>query len=331
MAKVNNFQLGLFVVGGVILLIVCVFILGMRDAFVPKARLAALIRDSVQGVNVGAQVKYKGVLVGSVTKLSIMIEDQVIQMEMALDMRAFSSKKADWNSSTKYFYEFLEEEVKHGLRCRLEYAGITGIRYVELDYLNEPQKLFAVEDINFGLKGEFFYIPVSASRFSDIVKLINTSLEKIGKVDFDKISDSMSQTLQATRKLLENPNLELTIKRLESMSINLDQASSGISRAFTEERLNDLRTGLNSAVKSFEELTKVSKEAIEGAKLPETTGAVRGASNSIAELEKTLHTAILKLNRAVDSISELAKMLEANPSSLLRGKEQTTIFKMETP
>lgn len=330
MAKINNFQLGIFVIAGFALFVVCIFMLGMREAFVPKARLAALIHESVQGVNVGAQVKYKGVPVGSVTKLSIMVEDKVIKMEMALDMRAFASKKAEWNKELKHFYNFLDEEVKCGLRCRIEYAGITGIRYVELDYLKEPEKLFAANDIMFGLKNDVFYIPVSASRFSDIVKLINLSLEKIGKVDFGKVSDSMVQTLQATRHLLENPNLAGTIKRLENMSINLDQASSGISKALTEERLNELRLRLESAMKSFEELTQVSKRAVVDSKLPETTGAVRGASNSVSELEKSLRQSILKLNRAIDAITELTRSLDENPSSLVRGKKTTTIFETKS-
>ncbi len=322
MADVNKFRLGLFVLAGVLLLIVCIALLGMRDAFVTKGKLVSYMQESVQGLNVGAAVKYKGVPVGSVTGLALQVEDKMIRVDMSVDLRAFASQKSRSLDNLHNFYKFMEREVGSGLRSTVEFAGITGMRYVELNYHEPGGVVIKPERLDHGV----FFVPATSSKITDILKLVSGSLEKLSKVDFQGISDKIGDSLLAMKKLLDDPNLRGSIERLERMSTNLDNASGEIAKVLTREKMDELVNNLNSTIKSIDELSNASNTIMHNSKIPETTGALRNASGSIASLEESLKVTLQKLNNAIDTITELTSTLDEDPSSVIRGKQKKPIF-----
>jgi ABC-type transporter Mla subunit MlaD len=323
MAAVNKFRLGIFVLSGVALLIVCIALLGLRGSFVKKAHLVSYMNDTVQGLNKGAAVKYKGVPVGSVTDLSIQIDDKLVRVDMAVEIRCFTNKKQRNLEKIESFYKFLEKEVQSGLRCTVEYSGITGMRYIEMNYANDTTP----HDHPDILDPEVFYLPSASSKITDIVKLVTMSLEKISKVNFDSISEKLEDSLSSMKSLLTDPKLRNSIERLEKLSGNLDQATSEVAKVLTEEKLQGLINNLNEAIGTIDDLGKLSKSVLQNSKVPETTGAIRLASTSVIGLEDNLKLTLQKLNNAIDSITELANSLEEDPGSLLRGKQKQPIFK----
>ena len=57
----QKINIGLFVIGGLALLIAILFFLGMTDIFTTKATVQTFFSESVQGLTVGSAVKYRGV------------------------------------------------------------------------------------------------------------------------------------------------------------------------------------------------------------------------------------------------------------------------------
>lgn len=323
MAAVNKFRLGLFVLSGVFLLVLCIALLGLRDTFVKKARLVSYMNDSVQGLNEGAAVKYKGVPVGTVVDLSIQIEDKLIRVDMAVEIDSFTNKKQRNLGTVSSFYKFLEKEVQSGLRCTVEYSGITGMRYIEMNYVGSTAPHYRPDVLESGI----FYLPSASSRITDIVKLVSTSLEKIGKVDFDGISVKISDSLESLKALLTDPKLRNSIDRLEHLSSTFDKATSEFASVLTEEKIREVVNNLNETISTIDELGKLSKSVLQNSKVPETTGAIRLVSTSVIGLEESLRITLQKLNSAIDAVSELANSIEEDPGSILHGKQKQPIFK----
>src|ERR1017187_5541096 len=67
--KANFFKLGLFVIGATIVLILLLLILGSGRWFQSKVAIETYLNESVQGLEVGSKVKYRGVVVGEVTRI----------------------------------------------------------------------------------------------------------------------------------------------------------------------------------------------------------------------------------------------------------------------
>src|SRR3984893_19232206 len=68
-AQANFFKLGLFVIGATVVLVLLLLILGSGRWFQSKVAIETYLNESAQGLEVGSKVKYRGVVVGEVTKI----------------------------------------------------------------------------------------------------------------------------------------------------------------------------------------------------------------------------------------------------------------------
>ena len=64
MIEANKYKLGIFVLTGIGLLIAGLFLLGLAETFKPKINFITYFDESVQGLEVGAAVKFRGVTIG---------------------------------------------------------------------------------------------------------------------------------------------------------------------------------------------------------------------------------------------------------------------------
>lgn len=91
---INTAKLGLFVIVGVALFTVATYLIGNQDnLFQPMFRVSAIFHDA-SGLKVGNNVRYAGISVGSVEKITI-INDTTIQVFMKMDRKLKEFIKED--------------------------------------------------------------------------------------------------------------------------------------------------------------------------------------------------------------------------------------------
>lgn len=316
----QKIKIGLFVIGGLALLIAILFFLGMTDIFTNKATVQTFFSESVQGLTVGSAVKYRGVPIGNVMKISIRVTDKLVQVDMAVELEHFVSggEKGQQRSD---FRRFFQSELEQGMRCRLEYAGITGMRYIDFDYFATPGQTLPEPPAGM-LEPGTLYIPAVPSPFRDILKAIGTSLDRISRIRFEEISDGLERSLSELSGLLGDPALKSTIVRINDAAENLELGSRTLSRVFSEERLNRLMTVLEEDLDNVNKLTGQLIRETRDAKLPESAAAFRDASNAISFSQDELANTLTKLNQTLDALTELADSLSADPSSIVSGKKK---------
>ena len=316
----QKIKIGLFVIGGLALLIAILFFLGMTDIFTNKATVQTFFSESVQGLTVGSAVKYRGVPIGNVTKISIRVTDKLVQVDMAVELEHFVSggEKGQQRSD---FRRFFQSELEQGMRCRLEYAGITGMRYIDFDYFATPGQTLPEPPAGM-LEPGTLYIPAVPSPFRDILKAIGTSLDRISRIRFEEISDGLERSLSELSGLLGDPALKSTIVRINDAAENLELGSRTLSRVFSEERLNRLMTVLEEDLDNVNKLTGQLIRETRDAKLPESAAAFRDASNAISFSQDELANTLTKLNQTLDALTELADSLSADPSSIVSAKKK---------
>ena len=86
-AQANFFKLGLFVIGATIVLILLLLILGSGRWFQSKVTIETYLNESAQGLEVGSKVKYRGVVVGEVTKIGFTYTKYQLDKPMADRLR----------------------------------------------------------------------------------------------------------------------------------------------------------------------------------------------------------------------------------------------------
>ena len=101
-AKANYFKLGLFILMGVALIFAGVLIFGAGKIFEKRLRIETYVNESVQGIDIGSKVKFRGVTIGNVSKIDFTSSRyemdrratnllSYVRIECELDRRAFGS------------------------------------------------------------------------------------------------------------------------------------------------------------------------------------------------------------------------------------------------
>lgn len=137
--QTQKFRIGLFVLGGVAVLLAMLFFFGLSNLFTHRAKVQSFFSESVQGLTVGSAVKYRGVPIGTVTRIVIRVSDKLVQVDMEVDFDTFVNNRVNGRlQQEREFRRFFQAELEQGMRCRLEYTGITGLRYIDFDYFATP-------------------------------------------------------------------------------------------------------------------------------------------------------------------------------------------------
>src|SRR5512143_3539214 len=141
--KANYFKLGLFVIGAIVVGVLILLIIGSGRWFQPRITIETYFNESVQGLDIGSKMKYRGVVIGEVTRISFTYtkyesdkamgeRKRYVLVEAQLEPRLVGGKASADIASP----ETTGLEVERGLRVRLAPQGITGTNYLEVDYLD---------------------------------------------------------------------------------------------------------------------------------------------------------------------------------------------------
>ena len=142
-AQANNFKLGLFVIGAIVALVLLLLIVGSGRWFQSKTIVETYFNESVQGLDIGSKVKYRGVSVGEVTRIGFTYNKyqqdkppgerlRYVLVELTILGRLIGTKAGGEITRP----ETVHMEIERGLRIRLAPQGITGTNYLEIDYVD---------------------------------------------------------------------------------------------------------------------------------------------------------------------------------------------------
>ena len=304
--KGNKYKVGLLTIIFLVLLIVCLMSLGIMKYFQPKIALMTVTKNSVQGLSVGAKVKIKGVTIGQVTKIQLGNNGEFIYIYMEFDQTSFakqSDMKLSMSEMRKYFESNLKKMVDQGVRCQLQYEGITGSMYVEIrifdldKYPHGPSiKLPVVHPI---------YIPsVPQASIGNMLEDAQVALNKIGKVDFEHISNQMDSLLSASNDIIKSEKTEKIIDEIGQISLNLENMTNSFNAIINKERITAMTDNIQSAVARLSLLAEDVRDDLKKSNIPD-----------VIRSTKTL----------IRNSNHLIKYLDMNPDALLMGRSGHSI------
>ncbi|MCW5890248.1 MAG: MCE family protein [bacterium] len=290
----NHWKLGLFVVVTVATLVGVVFWLGARRLDRDAFPVVTYFDESVQGLEVGSPVKFRGVTLGNVTDITVAPDHRHVQVtaDIYVDVLARLGLRARAPEPDEQFLD-------PNLRVRLASAGITGVRFLQTDFV-DPAK-FPPPQLSFPVPPN--YVPSAESTLKSLETSVTEILDR-----FPALEEQAGVALADLRK---------TLGAIDGLATQL-QSGDG---AFQQ-----LLVRLAHAADRLE-------GAITGARLGETTTALRGASTSvgtaadsvgsaadgIGDARDELRASLVALRETLDAVRTLADSLERDPSRLLRG------------
>ena len=151
--KANYFKLGLFVIGAIVAGAIVLVVIGSGRWFQPKLTIETYFNESVQGLDLGSKLKYRGVAIGEVTKIGFtynkyqldrpMVERaRYVLVEAQIEPRLLGGRAAAGDITNP---KNAQAEIDRGLRVRLSPQGITGTSYLEIDYVDPPPPTLPID------------------------------------------------------------------------------------------------------------------------------------------------------------------------------------------
>ena len=325
--RIRRLRTGSFLVAALLLVLTILFFLGGRDLFSKKIKVCTYFDESVQGLNRGAAVKFKGAPIGTVSDIRIIFPNYVL-VEMEIDVSRFTAAGGDFEKA------FLREVRENGLCCRLEYVGITGLKFIDFDYHQIDVEKNRKEPPSFIGKTDAIYVPSVSSSFADISTSVAGAIDKLNQINVKEISEELTEVMRDLRALISDPALAATLHHLSEVAANLENTSGMLGRVVDEDRLENLISALEENLKSLQGFVRRMDDATADAKIPESAAAFRNSADKVAESTASLRQAsaavvngqqelsntLFKLNQAIDSLRMLIEYIESDPGSLLRGK-----------
>jgi paraquat-inducible protein B len=290
----NHWKLGLFVVVGLGALIAVLFWIGAQRFHRESFASVAFFDESVQGLDVGSPVKFRGVTVGTVANITIAPDHRHVQVTSDIYVDAVRSLglgtgAPDPSSGQPFMPE--------NLRVQLVAAGITGVRYLEVDFF-DPER-YPPPLLPF--KPPWNYVP---STQSTLLSLQEAALDFANRLPV--LSDEASAALAEGRETFDSVRrlsdaLQGDNGRLVSLLARLEATADTLQTAVREAQPGETASALRAASVSV-------------------AGAAGGVTTGVGDVRDDLRADLVALHDTLDSIRSLVESLDRDPSVIVRGR-----------
>src|SRR3954452_12054757 len=133
-AQQNHWKLGLFVVVGLVMTLGTVAALGARSLRTEVGHYVSYFDESVQGLEVGSPIKFRGVTIGTVGRIDIAPDHRNVEVESELGVAELSRLGLDVAAGPVHKGARKKLEMAVDLRVQLASAGLTGVKFLQLDF-----------------------------------------------------------------------------------------------------------------------------------------------------------------------------------------------------
>jgi ABC-type transporter Mla subunit MlaD len=313
-ANTNHWKLGLFVVVSFVMLLAVFAFVGASSMKREGVRYVSYFDESVQGLEVGAAVKYRGVTVGTVIEIAVAPDRRHVQVVSELGVEVLDSLGLSFSEK-----DGKRMHVPRELRVQLGSTGLTGLKFVLIDFF-DPER-YPPPELPFAVPEN--HIPAAPSLLKNLEDSVTRTAHRL-----PELADDMGLVLKKVNRMLdtlENQQLsERAVATIENTNMLLTEARAklrDVDAAGLSKEAHSTLSGLNGTVTRMNKvLDKVEGEKgllVSMERASTMVGDVARDANGLeAEMEETLRD----VQEAAKSIRKLADALERDPDMLLKGK-----------
>jgi paraquat-inducible protein B len=325
--KISPTLIGGFVFGALALLVIAVMAFGSGRLFRKTKEFVAYFDGSVNGLNIGAPVKFRGVEVGSVKNI-------LLQLDKSLDVRSIpvvfeiDLEKITSRGATATLLEdpaALKLAIDGGLRAQLQTESLlTGVLYIGIDFFpGTPVKFVQAA------RSKYPEIPTVPTVLERAEVTTGEILAKLREVDFKGMMDSVSRAADGVGQLVNSPALTSALQRLDQTMPKIDQAIVEIRKM-----ASSLDGNITTVSASLQQTSDTARGAMQQASLTmkQTDAAlkeaeaaminIRGISDPDSVTFYELGRSLREVSAAARSLRLLSDSVQRNPRSLIFGKPE---------
>jgi paraquat-inducible protein B len=242
-----------------------------------------IFKESVRGLAVGAPVDLRGVTVGEVTKIDVVMDPKNQEISIPVEIQLYPERlRGQYRNELKQLPPpdvsvLLDTLVAHGFRAEVKSGNLlTGQLYIALDFFPKVKH----SKINWSTTPPRF--PTVPGSMDQLQKKLMHIVQKIENMPLEELAGDARKTIQS---------LDTTLKSAEKLLKNVDGTV-----------VPEVRSALIEARK--------------------TLGGASQALAGDGALQLDLRETMREVGRAAQSLRVLSDYLEQHPESLIRGKRE---------
>ena len=250
--------------------------------------------ESVGKLEVGAPIELSGFQVGSVVNVESDFDSEKSQVRSVVLGLIDSSVFVDYGVSVSKKgdgYANLKKAVEKGLKAKLAQSNpLTGTLFVDLvmDKKSDPGIIIS--------SGSFALFPTTKSDFNGMMDGVTALLDKVNKLDIEKLISSIN-------KLVTDSN-----KPLQNLLKKLSKSADDISTLTSSQEVKNLPASLESSLDALSMSLSSVNSLLEG-----------DSENSLLSAQIT--TMLRELTKMSKSVQKLTDKLDKKPNALIFGDE----------
>lgn len=341
--KANYFKLGLFVIGAVVAGAVLLVVIGSGRWFQPKLTVETYFNESVQGLDIGSKLKYRGVVIGEVTRIGftynkyqldrpMMQRLRYVLVEAQIQPKLLGGRAAAGDLTQP---DNAQLEIDRGLRMRLAPQGITGTSYLEIDYVDPAPPIVTID-----WTPDNTYIPSAPSTVSTFVNAAIDILERLHKLDIEKTLANLNTLLVTTNTRIDAIDTKALSQRSERVLGKVEATLDDIAtKKLSDEAvalLSELRTTNAELKKTLANpsLQKLPDDAaaamarvraiVDDPNLPKTLSHLARTLSRLDRIfgggEADLSTSVENLRQITDNLRDLTEDAKRYPANVIFGE-----------
>lgn len=287
-SRVGYFRLGLFIVGAVATGVVVLLVLGIGNMFRPTAVMETYFDGSVQGLEVGAPVKLRGVTIGEVSRIGFTyaryeLDLPVTERHQYVMVEALI--RADRLGAEGRFptQEMVQAMVDRGLRVRMTPQGVTGIYFLELDFLDPDSRI----PVAINWEPEHIYVPSAPGTVTQFIEYAERIARRLDGLDVEAVVDNMNKvlgSLDSAVNAMDLPRINeefllllgrfresagrlddlLSSPELKIMTTDLGVAAANLRALSESPRIDETMASLERVMESIERAAGGLEESVQG-------------------------------------------------------------------
>ena len=326
--KISPAMIGAFVLGAIALIVIAILVFGSGRLFRQTREFVLYFDNSVNGLRVGAPVKFKGVEIGSVKDIRLQLEKGAevnkIPVIIEIDLKKLTSRGATTAPAVdrEAFNEFI---VDYGLRGQLEMESlVTGLLFVALDFFPDTP-INLVQQAN----GDYEYpeIPTLPTTLEQARGAVARIINKLEEIDFKELGANLQATLKGVNRTVNSPEVESVLRSLARVMPKVDQAVVNIRNlaGTMDDKVKILADDLQHtsadarlALKQAGDALKQTQETMKRAE------AAVANIETLSDLDSPVNYELVKglrdVSAAARSLRSLTDYLERNPRAPIFGK-----------
>lgn len=288
----NYFRLGVFVLAAIGVLLAVILIFGSGQIFKKSFYVETYIKQSVTGLDAGASVRFRGVKIGQVTMIGLsgdLYEKDLPfhdrRQYVVVRMQIFGDKVNE---------DQIGEFVKNNLRARVKSMGITGVNYVEFDFVSNAADS---PQLPYSWKPEYPVIPSLPNQADEIISGIQKLIGALNEM-----------------------NIDGTQKKVDALITNLNVMMAGDGKG--NEGVIESVKQLNVIMARIAKVTDKDELSI---LMRELVGTMVALRQTVTSIQGDTSATIENLKQTSENLNEFSRIASQSPSSLIWGEPPAKI------